>query len=122
MGGHPTRSTRTDTLEPHATLFRFSRNRDAGAPNGVIAHSLEGKFDVEELVAMARGWAGLEGMDLAKDVSRTDTGDWTGGIWALGKGYQTPFASSAVEMPIGSAGPHGEIGRASCREGVCQYV
>src|SRR3546814_12187257 len=86
------------------------------------AQSPEGKFDVDELLAMARGWAGLEGMDLAKDVSRTDTGDWTGGIWALGKGYQTPFASSAVEMPIGSAGPHGEIGRASCREGVCQYV
>src|SRR3546814_13670279 len=46
-------------------------------------------------------------MDLAKAVSRTDTGDWTSGIWALGKGYQTPFASSEVEMPIGGARPHG---------------
>src|SRR3546814_12105216 len=26
---------------------------------------------------------------------------------ALGKGYQTPFASSEVEMPIGGARPHG---------------
>src|SRR3546814_6133625 len=26
--------------------------------------------------------------------------------WALGKGYQTPFASSEFEMPIGSAWPH----------------
>ena len=63
------------------------RIRDAGAPNGVIAHSPDGKFDIDELLAMARGWAGLEGMDLAKGVSRTDTGDWTGGAWTLGKGY-----------------------------------
>jgi carbamoyl-phosphate synthase small subunit len=63
------------------------RIRDAGAPNGVIAHSPDGKFDIDELLAMARGWAGLEGMDLAKAVSRTDTGDWTGGAWTLGHGY-----------------------------------
>jgi carbamoyl-phosphate synthase small subunit len=65
------------------------RIRDAGAPNGVIAHSPDGKFDVDALLAMARGWAGLEGMDLAKAVSRTDTGDWTGGAWTLGHGYAT---------------------------------
>ncbi|HET6524946.1 glutamine-hydrolyzing carbamoyl-phosphate synthase small subunit [Sphingopyxis sp.] len=65
------------------------RIRDAGAPNGVIAHSPDGKFDIDELLAMARGWSGLEGLDLAKDVSRTDTGDWTGGAWTLGHGYAT---------------------------------
>ncbi|MBB6427052.1 glutamine-hydrolyzing carbamoyl-phosphate synthase small subunit [Sphingopyxis sp. JAI128] len=65
------------------------RIRDAGAPNGVIAHSPDGKFDIDELLAKARGWAGLEGMDLAKAVSRTDTGDWTGGAWTLGHGYAT---------------------------------
>ncbi|MGR4890277.1 glutamine-hydrolyzing carbamoyl-phosphate synthase small subunit [Sphingopyxis sp. LARHCG72] len=65
------------------------RIRDAGAPNGVIAHSPDGQFDIDELLAKARGWAGLEGMDLAKAVSRTDTGDWTGGAWTLGHGYAT---------------------------------
>jgi carbamoyl-phosphate synthase small subunit len=65
------------------------RIRDAGAPNGVIAHSPDGQFDVDELLAMARAWPGLEGLDLAKDVSRTDTGDWTGGAWTLGHGYAT---------------------------------
>ncbi|WP_447756576.1 glutamine-hydrolyzing carbamoyl-phosphate synthase small subunit [Sphingopyxis fribergensis] len=65
------------------------RIRDAGAPNGVIAHSPDGKFDIDELLAKARGWAGLEGMDLAKAVSRTDTGYWTGGAWTLGHGYAT---------------------------------
>ncbi len=63
------------------------RIRDAGAPNGVVAHSPDGKFDIDELLAMARGWSGLEGLDLAKEVSRTDTGDWTGGAWKLGHGY-----------------------------------
>ncbi|MGV7121737.1 glutamine-hydrolyzing carbamoyl-phosphate synthase small subunit [Sphingopyxis sp. 550A] len=66
------------------------RIRDAGAPNGVIAHSPDGKFDVDELLAMARAWPGLEGLDLAKQVSRTDTGDWDAGTWELGKGYQSP--------------------------------
>lgn len=65
------------------------RIRDAGAPNGVIAHSPDGKFDIDELLAMARGWSGIEGLDLAKAVSRTDTGDWTGGAWTLGHGYAT---------------------------------
>ena len=66
------------------------RIRDAGAPNGVIAHSPDGKFDIDELLAMARVWPGLEGLDLAKAVSRTDTGDWDAGTWELGKGYQSP--------------------------------
>lgn len=63
------------------------RIRDAGAPNGVIAHSPDGRFDIDELLAMARGWPGLEGMDLAKDVSRAAQGPWDAGVWHLGSGY-----------------------------------
>src|SRR3546814_628773 len=66
------------------------RIRDAGAPHGVIAHDPDGRFDIDELLAMARGWPGLEGLDLAKEVSRTDTGDWDAGTWMLGEGYQSP--------------------------------
>ncbi len=66
------------------------RIRLAGAPNGVIAHSPDGKFDIDELLAMARGWPGLEGMDLAKDVTREGAGDWAGGAWSLETGYQSP--------------------------------
>ena len=76
------------------------RIRDAGAPNGVIAHSPDGKFDIDALLAMARGWPGLEGMDLAKEVSRTDTGDWDAGTWTLGKGYAPPL------LHAGGAGGH----------------
>ena len=35
---------------------------------------------------MAADWPGLEGMDLAKEVSRLQVERWTGGKWALGAG------------------------------------
>jgi carbamoyl-phosphate synthase small subunit len=61
--------------------------REEGAPNGVIAHAADGKFDLEALLAQARAWPGLEGMDLAKEVSCKQMFRWSGGGWALGKGY-----------------------------------
>ncbi|PHR16854.1 MAG: carbamoyl phosphate synthase small subunit [Sphingopyxis sp.] len=64
------------------------RIREAGAPNAVIAYDPEGKFDIDELLAKARAWAGLEGMDLAKDVTGDQTKLWEqGGTWQLGHGY-----------------------------------
>jgi carbamoyl-phosphate synthase small subunit len=63
------------------------RIRDGGAPTGVIAHSPDGVFDLEALLAQARQWPGLEGMDLAKDVSCRQTYDWDEGMWKLGEGY-----------------------------------
>jgi len=61
--------------------------RMAGAPNVVIAHDAAGVFDMDALLADARAWTGLEGADLAKDVTRSGQGDWTGGAWTLGEGY-----------------------------------
>jgi len=58
-----------------------------GAPNGVIAHREDGRFDVEALLAKAREWPGLEGMDLAKEVSCRQMYRWSGGKWRLGEGY-----------------------------------
>ncbi len=63
------------------------RIRLLGAPNAVIAHSAEGKFDLPALLHRAQDWPGLEGMDLARVVSRSGNEDWEGGVWALGKGY-----------------------------------
>ena len=63
------------------------RIRLAGAPNAVIAHNAEGKFDLPALIQRAQEWPGLEGMDLARVVSRTATQEWEGGTWSLGKGY-----------------------------------
>ena len=63
------------------------RIRDIGAPNGVIAHAPDGKFDLANLHQMAAAWPGLEGMDLAKDVSCRQMYAWDETRWALGKGY-----------------------------------
>ncbi|MFN3618871.1 glutamine-hydrolyzing carbamoyl-phosphate synthase small subunit [Sphingorhabdus sp.] len=64
--------------------------RVAGAPNAVIAHSARGEFDVPAMLARAKAWAGLEGMDLAKDVTTLQTYGWDQGLWTLGEGYHKP--------------------------------
>ncbi len=63
------------------------RIRLNGAPNAVIAHDPEGRFDIPTLLQRARDWPGLEGMDLARMVSREKQEGWEGGVWTLGKGY-----------------------------------
>lgn len=67
------------------------RIRAGGAPTGVVAHSADGSFDLDLLLNMAREWPGLEGMDLAKTVTRETHGTWgedrNGGIWQIGFGY-----------------------------------
>ncbi|QVM82495.1 glutamine-hydrolyzing carbamoyl-phosphate synthase small subunit [Novosphingobium decolorationis] len=63
------------------------RIRKTGAPNAVIAHDPEGNFDVPALIAQAKAWPGLEGMDLAKVVTRTADESWEGSTWTLGAGY-----------------------------------
>ena len=62
--------------------------REKGAPNGVIAHNAKGEFDLDALHAKARDWPGLEGMDLAKDVSCAQMFRWSGGLWKRGEGYE----------------------------------
>jgi carbamoyl-phosphate synthase small subunit len=63
------------------------RIRLQGAPNGVIAHDPAGRFDVDALIEKARAWPGLEGMDLAKEVSCRQMFRWSGGRWTLFGGY-----------------------------------
>ncbi len=64
-----------------------ARIRDLGAPNATIAHAPDGEFDIAALRRAATDWPGLEGMDLAKDVSCTQTYKWTETRWSLGSGY-----------------------------------
>ena len=63
--------------------------REKGMPNGVIAHNSKGKFDVKKLTAMAKAWSGLEGLDLAKDVSLTQRMTWDEKLWDWTTGYTT---------------------------------
>ncbi|MBN2752763.1 MAG: glutamine-hydrolyzing carbamoyl-phosphate synthase small subunit [Rhodospirillaceae bacterium] len=63
------------------------RIRESGAPHGVIAHSLDGSFDLPALLAQACAWPGLSGMDLAQEVSCRQTYSWDESLWTLGQGY-----------------------------------
>ena len=56
---------------------RLTRSiRQQGAPHVALCHSPDGMFDLEDLLAQAKGFAGLEGLDLAKDVSCTQSYKW----------------------------------------------
>lgn len=61
--------------------------RQQGAPHVALAHDPEGKFDLAALIAAARGFAGLEGMDLAKDVTCAQSYRWDEMRWAWPEGY-----------------------------------
>ncbi|UPG72364.1 glutamine-hydrolyzing carbamoyl-phosphate synthase small subunit [Roseomonas gilardii subsp. gilardii] len=64
------------------------RIRDGGPPNGVICHAPDGRFDLAALRAQAAGWPGLEGMDLAKEVSCQQSYRWEEGLWRWNQGYE----------------------------------
>ena len=63
------------------------RIRDKGAPNGVIAYRPDGKLDIAVMQAEAKAWPGLEGMDLAIEVSCRQSYEWDETIWARDSGY-----------------------------------
>ncbi|MFY7836074.1 MAG: glutamine-hydrolyzing carbamoyl-phosphate synthase small subunit [Novosphingobium sp.] len=63
------------------------RIRLSGAPNAVIAHDPKGTFDIAALIERAKTWPGLEGMDLARVVTRDGQESWEGSVWHLGKGF-----------------------------------
>lgn len=69
-------------------LTRFIREN--GMPNGVIAHSPTEEFDLAALKRQAKEWPGLEGMDLAKDVTARQSWTLDEARWQWGKGYAAP--------------------------------
>jgi carbamoyl-phosphate synthase small subunit len=62
--------------------------RREGPPTVAFAHNAKGEFDLKALQQSAAEWPGLEGMDLAKEVSRDQLERWSGGKWKLGDGYE----------------------------------
>ena len=61
--------------------------RDKGAPSGVIAYQPDGGLDIPALCEEARAWAGLEGMDLAKEVTCRQSYEWQETVWRRESGY-----------------------------------
>ena len=61
--------------------------RDKGAQNGCLMAGAD--IDEERALAQARGFAGLKGMDLAKEVSVAETYSWDEGSWVFGVGHSS---------------------------------
>ena len=59
--------------------------RDKGAQNGCIVAA--GNIDAEVALDRAREFPGLEGMDLAREVSTKDRYEWHEGTWRLDRGF-----------------------------------
>ena len=93
------------------------RIRLLGAPNAVIAHDPDGQFDIPALIAEAKAWPGLEGMDLARVVSREAQADWQGSIWKLGEGYTLPSGTGRPHVVAVDYGAKDNIFRNLVRAG-----
>jgi carbamoyl-phosphate synthase small subunit len=76
------------------------RIRETGMPHAVIAHAPDGAFDLEALVAQARAWSGLEGLDLAKDASCLQPFVYEEGLWEWGQGYARPGDKPKYEVVV----------------------
>ena len=61
--------------------------REHGMPNGVIAHEPTGQFDEASIMAELKAFPGLEGLDLAKEVTTAQTYPWDQTSWEWKKGY-----------------------------------
>ena len=81
-----------------------ARIRDGGAPNGVISHPADGRFDIPALLAQAKAWPGLEGMDLAREVTARQAYRWDETCWSWGKGFgaQTAPKHRVVALDYGA--------------------
>src|SRR3546814_18522646 len=101
MRRRPPRSTRTDTLFPYTALFR-----SAGASIATMCECAgEADFRAREQIVLAGLLAG-EGAVIA-----------TGGGAVLDARTRQLLCERGFVVHL-----HVEIGRASCRERVCQYV
>ncbi len=78
--------------------------RQQGAPHVALAHDPEGRFDIEALVAAARGFRGLVGLDLARGVTCAQSYRWDEMRWAWPQGYarQTAPVHRVVAVDYGA--------------------
>lgn len=78
--------------------------RDKGAPTGIICHDPSGQFDLKALQKEAQDWPGLEGMDLAKEVSCSKSYAWNEKEWDIEEGHtkQTTSQHKVVAVDFGA--------------------
>ena len=80
------------------------RIRDGGAVSGVLSFPADGRFNLPVLRAAAAGWPGLEGMDLAKEVTCRQSYGWDETVWTWphGTGRQTDPKHHVVAVDYGA--------------------
>ena len=61
--------------------------REHGMPSGVIVHAPDSVFDEPSIMAELKAFPGLEGLDLAREVTTTQTYHWDQTGWRWGVGY-----------------------------------
>lgn len=59
--------------------------RDKGAQNGCL---MAGEIDEAKALELARGFGGLKGLDLAKEVTTAETYEWRESTWSLEQGHR----------------------------------
>ena len=63
--------------------------RDKGAPKGTISNNKKGNFNIKKLINISTKWPGLNGLDLAQEVTTKKTYTWKGlKTWKKGKGFK----------------------------------
>ncbi|MEK9754092.1 MAG: glutamine-hydrolyzing carbamoyl-phosphate synthase small subunit, partial [Rhodospirillaceae bacterium] len=75
--------------------------RDGGAPTGTLVNGAGKAPDIAAALAEAKQWPGLEGMDLAKDVTCAQTFTWDETEWTLkgfGRQEKPRFRVAAVDF------------------------
>src|SRR3546814_13471547 len=107
----PPRSTRTDTLFPYTTLFRADVAENASSLfNGVRGALEDGLSQAKGIPLLTVSGATGKGIDTLLKVAFETREAWSRRI---GTGELNRWFERAVDA---------QIGRASCRERVCQYV
>ena len=63
--------------------------REKCAPKGTISNNKQGIFNIKKLINISTKWPGLNGLDLAKDVTTKKAYTWKGlKTWEKGKGFK----------------------------------
>jgi len=80
------------------------RIRDGGAPHATVIYVPDGKLDIEAAQKSAAKWSGIEGMDLAKEVSCTKSYSWKQSEWSIDGGYgiQSDLKYHVVAVDFGA--------------------
>lgn len=78
--------------------------REKGMPHGVIANAGEGELDHARLLQQAKSFSGLEGLDLAKEVSARQTYKWRETPWVWNRGYgsetETSWRATVIDYGV----------------------